>query len=251
MSGHSKWATIKRQKGANDQKRGQLFTKLSKAITIAVKQGGSITDPESNFKLRLAVDAARAANMPKENIERAISRAAGRDAGDIEEVVYEGFGPGGFSVVVEGLTDNRNRTNSEVKIVFDKNGGRLGGQGSVMYQFEQKGMIVVDIGTKSFEDVFQTALDANADDVEDAGGGEALIYTKPQAFSEVRDIVESVGLQIKEALLSFKPIVLSPIENVDDAKKALSFVEKLEEMDDVNRVFVNFDIPDSLMESLQ
>src|SRR5436190_1731716 len=144
MSGHSKWATIKRQKGANDIKRGQLFTKLSKAITIAVRQGGGVGDPDSNFRLRLAVEAARTANMPKENIERAIARASGKQDNDLEEGLYEGFGPGGFSVIVESLSDNKQRTVSEVKNVFEKNGGNIGSQGSVQYQFDKKGMITVD-----------------------------------------------------------------------------------------------------------
>src|SRR5215469_1553802 len=142
MSGHSKWATIKRQKGANDAKRGQLFTKLSKAISIAVVQGNS-SDPESNFRLRLAIEAARASNMPKDNIERAIARVSGKQAEALMEAVYEGFGPGGFSVVVETVSDNKLRTVSEVKNVFNKNGGSMGSLGSVMYQFEKNGVITV------------------------------------------------------------------------------------------------------------
>lgn len=136
MSGHSKWATIKRQKGANDAKRGQLFTKLSKSITLAVREGGGVADPNGNFRLRLAVEAARAANMPKDNIERAISRASGKEMDNLAEALYEGFGPGGFSVIVETLSDNKQRTVSEVKNIFDKNGGSMGSQGSVQYQFE-------------------------------------------------------------------------------------------------------------------
>jgi len=142
MSGHSKWATIKRAKGANDAKRGQLFTKLSKAISIAVRQAGGSSDPESNFRLRLAIEAARAANMPKENIERAVQRASGKQEEVLEEALYEGFGPGGFSVVVEAYTDNKLRTVSEVKNIFNKNGGNMGAQGSVMYQFEKMVLLV-------------------------------------------------------------------------------------------------------------
>src|SRR5664279_1489145 len=144
MSGHSKWKTIKRQKGANDQKRGQIFTKLSNAISIAVREGGGVADPESNFRLRLAIEAARSANMPKENIERAIERAANKQGSGLEEAVYEGFGPGGFSVIVEAFTDNKQRTVAEVKNIFNKNGGNIGSQGSVMYQFDKKGMVMVD-----------------------------------------------------------------------------------------------------------
>ncbi len=139
MSGHSKWSTIKRQKGVTDAKRGQLFTKLAKAITISVNQGGNVTDPASNPRLRLAIDMARGANMPKDNIDRAIVRAINKQAGDMTEVIYEGFGPGGISVIVEAITDNKQRTTPEVKSAFDKSGGSLGVQGSVSYQFEQKG----------------------------------------------------------------------------------------------------------------
>lgn len=167
MSGHSKWSTIKRQKGANDAKKGQQFTKLSIAITLAVKQGGGIGDPNMNPKLRLAVDAARNANMPKDNIERAIERASGKNASEMTEVLYEGFGPGGISVIVEAITDNKQRTTPEIKSIFDKNGGTLGVQGSVGYQFEQKGQITVGKNGHSFDDVFLIAVEQGADDVED------------------------------------------------------------------------------------
>ena len=177
MSGHSKWATIKRQKGANDVKRGQLFTKLSKAVAIAVVQGGGVADPESNFRLRLAVEAARAANMPKENIERAIQRASAKQDAHLEEIMYEGFGPGGFSVIVETFTDNKQRTVSEVKNIFNKNGGNMGAQGSVIYQFEKKGALTVEKSGKSLDEIFKLAAEAGAEDVEVADS-EVLVYTK-------------------------------------------------------------------------
>lgn len=246
MSGHSKWATIKRQKGANDAKRGQLFTKLSKAITIAVQQGGGSTDPAMNFKLRLAIDAARAANMPKDNIDRAIQKASGAQADNLEEVLYEGFGPGGFSVVVEGLTDNKVRTVAEVKNIFNKNGGSMGAQGSVMYQFEKKGVITVEKGDKTLDDIFLVAADHGADDIEDAGN-EVLLYTKGEVLAKVRDAMIQEGLEIKGADLVFRPVVISQITTKEDAEKALSFVEKLEDNDDVQKVYANFDIPDELM----
>lgn len=246
MSGHSKWATIKRQKGANDAKRGQLFTKLSKAITIAVQQGGGSSDPAMNFKLRLAIDAARAANMPKDNIDRAIQKASGAQTDNLEEVLYEGFGPGGFSVVVEGLTDNKVRTVAEVKNIFNKSGGSMGAQGSVMYQFEKKGVITVEKENKSLDDIFLIAADHGADDIEDADS-EVLLYTKGEDLAKVRDAILSEGLQVKGAELILRPVVISAITSKEEAEKALGFVEKLEDNDDVQKVYVNFDIPDELV----
>jgi YebC/PmpR family DNA-binding regulatory protein len=246
MSGHSKWATIKRQKGANDAKRGQLFTKLSKAITIAVRQGGNVTDPDSNFRLRLAVEAARAANMPKENIERAIQRASGREANDLSEALYEGFGPGGFSVIVETLSDNKQRTVSEVKNIFDKNGGSMGNQGSVQYQFEKKGMIIVEKGSHNLDEIFLIAADNQAEDVED-GDSEVAIYTKPEDLARIRKGIGEQGLQIKTAELSWKPIVFNSIADRVSAEKALQFLEKLEDLDDVQKVYANFDIPEEVI----
>lgn len=246
MSGHSKWATIKRAKGANDAKRGQLFTKLSKAITIAVQQGGGTTDPNMNFRLRLAIESARGANMPKDNIERAIQRASGKQADSLQEVVYEGFGPGGFSVIVEALTDNILRTVGDVKSIFNKGGGNMGAQGSVMYQFEKKGVITVAKNGKSLDDIFMIAADNGADDIEDADT-EVLLYTKPEDVAKVRDELSTQGLDIKAAELTFRPVVISQISDRSEAEKALAFVEKLEDNDDVQKVYANFDIPDDIM----
>jgi YebC/PmpR family DNA-binding regulatory protein len=246
MSGHSKWATIKRAKGATDAKRGQLFTKLSKAITIAVRQGGGSADVNMNFKLRLAVEAARTANMPKDNIDRAILKASGAQAENLDEVLYEGFGPSGFSVVVEGLTNNKVRTVAEVKSIFNKNGGSMGAQGSVMYQFEKKAVITVSKGDLSLDDIFMIAADHGADDIEDADK-EVLLYTKPDDLAKVRDALLKEGLEIKGAEFTFSPVVISSITNKEDAEKALNFIEKLEENDDVQKVFANFDIPDEVM----
>jgi YebC/PmpR family DNA-binding regulatory protein len=247
MSGHSKWATIKRQKGANDAKRGQLFTKLSKAITIAVRQSGGSADPESNFRLRLAIEAARAANMPKDNIERAISRASGKQADTLEEAVYEGFGPGGFSVVVEAFTDNKLRTVSEVKNVFNKNGGSMGAQGSVMYQFEKNGVITVAKDGKTIDDIFLIAADNGVDDIEEAGD-EVLLYTKPEDVTKIKDALGQNSLNIKTFGFIFRPVVINSISDQLSAEKALSFIDKLESLDDVQKVYANFDIPDELIE---
>lgn len=246
MSGHSKWKTIKRQKGVKDAKRGAIFTKHSNAITVAVKQGGNIADPEGNFKLRLAIEAARADNMPKENIDRAIAKAAGKEGVNLEEAVYEGFGPGGFSVVVEAFTDNKQRTVAEVKNAFEKNGGTMGAQGSVMYQFERKGVITIVKKEKSSDDIFAIAVDSGAEDVEEAGD-EALIYSKPEDLAKVRTYLAGKGIAIQNAELVYNPIVLFPITDKTIAEKAVAFLEKLEELEDVQKVFANFDIPDAIM----
>jgi YebC/PmpR family DNA-binding regulatory protein len=246
MSGHSKWATIKRAKGANDAKRGQLFTKLSKAITIAVREGGGVPDPNSNFKLRLAVEAAKNANMPKDNIERAIQRASGKEATNLAEGTYEGFGPGGFSVIVESLSDNKQRTVSEVKNVFDKNGGSMGNQGSVLYQFDKKGVITVANEGKSLDDIFLIAAENAAEDVED-GDGEVYVYTRPEDLAMVRDGLVSANMLVKSAELTWKPQIVTPITDKTAAEKALNFLEKLEDLDDVQKVYANFDIPDEIM----
>ena len=221
-------------------KRAQIFTKLTSAITIAVKQGGGVADTEGNFRLRLAVESARAANMPKENIERAIARAAGKQDSNLEEVVYEGFGPGGFSVIVEAFTDKKQRTVAEVKNAFDKNGGSMGSQGCVMYQFEKKGLIVVERQDKSLDDVFMIAADSGADDVEDEGR-EFLIFTKPENLAKVRSSLLSGGFLLKTAELIYKPTVFSPLSDKSSLEKALAFLEKLEEVSDVQRVYANFD----------
>lgn len=246
MSGHSKWATIKRQKGVKDLKRGQIFTKLSSVITLAVKQGGNVTDPEGNFKLRLAIEAARAANMPKENIDRAIERAAGKQGANLEEVAYEGFGPGGFSFIVEAFTDNKQRTVAEVKNVIDKNGGTMGAQGSVMYQFERKGLITVAKNGKLFDDIFLIAIDSGAEDVEEVGD-EVLIYSKPEDLAKVRSFLAGKEISIQNAELIYKPTVLFPISEKAIAEKAVAFLEKIEELSDVQKVFANFDIPEVIM----
>lgn len=241
MSGHSKWSTIKRQKGAADAKRGQLFTKLSNAITIAVRQGGNVTDPNSNPRLRLAIDTARGVNMPKDNIERAIQRAISKQAGEMNEIMYEGFGPGGVSVIVEAITDNKNRTTPEVKSVFDKSGGSLGVPGSVSYQFEQKGLVTVEKAGKSVDDVFLLAAESGAEDIEDADE-EVLVYTSPEDLGKVRDGLSEAGMTVKGAELIRRPIVLKGIESEEQVEKLFAFLDKLESMDDVQKVYANYDI---------
>lgn len=248
MSGHSKWSTIKRQKGANDAKRGQLFTKLSMAITLAVKDGGGVSDPNGNPRLRLAIDAARGANMPKDNIDRAIQRAAGKQASDVSEVVYEGFGPGGFSVIVEAVTDNKQRTTPVVKSAFEKNGGTIGNPGSVAYQFEQKGQVTVAKNSHTLDDIYLIAADSGAEDVEDAGE-EVFVYTTTQHLGKVRDSLNAQGLTVTGVELIRKPTVMTEISDPAVAEKALAFMDRIEDLDDVQKVYANFDMPEDLIKS--
>ena len=238
MSGHSKWSSIKRQKGLNDQKRGKTFTKLANAITISVKQGGGIGNPNSNFRLRLTIDAARASNMPKENIERAIKRALGKEAEDISEALYEGFAPGGVSVIVEAATDNSMRTTSEVKSIFNKAGASFGQPGSVSYQFKHIGRIIVKKNDKTFDDLYAIAADDGAEDIEEFGD-EVFIYTSMHDLYKVKDLLFSNNVEILEADLIREPIV--KVEIVDDSQlnKISNFVKSLEELDDVLKVYTN------------
>lgn len=227
MSGHSKWSTIKRQKGVADAKRGNLFTKLSNAISIAVREGGG-GDPASNFKLRLAMDKAREANMPKDNIQRAIDKGLGKGGEALlQSAMFEGFGPSNVAVIVEAITDNTNRTGGELRNLFDKNGGRMA---TVNYMFTKVGEIVVE-----GDEVFEKALEAGADDV-----SENIVFTKPEELHKVKEKLEALGLKVVEAGLSFRPnkdTMLTLDET--QTQKVMDFVEKIEELDDVQNVFVN------------
>ncbi|MGE5041380.1 MAG: YebC/PmpR family DNA-binding transcriptional regulator [Candidatus Levyibacteriota bacterium] len=238
MSGHSKWSTIKRQKGVADAKRGQQFTKLANAIVISIRQGGGITDPEFNFKLRLAVDKARSFNMPKENIERAIAKAKGSmDSGDLQEAVYEGFAPGGAALIIECVTDNKQRTVSEVKNALEKNGGTMGNQGSVSYLFSRVGEIAIDVSGKSSDDLLELALEIESEDFIEEGT-DAIFYVDPTKLFEAKKTLEAKGLIVNSAELVFKPLnVLTPDE--DSARKIESIIEKVEELGDVQNVFTN------------
>jgi len=237
MSGHSKWSTIKRQKGITDAKRGQAFTKVSNAITIAVKQGGGIVDPNSNFKLRLAIDKAREVNMPKDNVDRAIKRAEGKDAGAVEEIQYEGFGPGGTAFLIETVTDNRQRTFSEVRNIVSKNGGNLGEPGSVSYMFDKIGEIVIKKDNSSFDELFTIGLEIGVDDVEEEGEL-VFFYCDPSLLFEMRQKLEEKNIKVENSEIVYKP--KSSVE-LDDAlaQKVLLIVERLDELDDVQQVFHN------------
>lgn len=241
MSGHSKWSQIKRQKGAADQKRGALFTKLAREITIAAKQGGG--DPDANFRLRLAVQKARENNMPADNIQRAIARATGGGEGvELQEITYEGYGPGGVAILVEAQTDNRNRTVGEVRSVFSRAGGNLGEAGSVAWQFENRGVIAVSTGAKSADDIADAAIDAGAEDflVED---GAVEVYTASAELERVRQVLLDAGLEITSAELLYvakTPVALEQRE----AEQVLRLMEKLEDLDDVQRVYSNAEFSD-------
>lgn len=240
MSGHSKWSTIKRQKGAADVKRGIVFTKMTREITLAAREGGP--SPEANFRLRLAIDRARAVNMPHANIDRAIERATGgADGAQIESAVYEGYGTGGVSVLVEAATDNRNRTASEVRATFTRHGGKLGESGSVQWIFEQKGVIEIDAAGRSTDDVQLVAIDAGAEDVE-VDGSLIIVYTTPTAFEKVKKAIEAAGIPIASAEISMRPSNTVRLEG-EKAQQVLRLVESLEELDDVQKVHANFDIP--------
>jgi len=243
MSGHSKWSTIKRQKGANDAKRGAIFTKVAREITVAARQGGG--DPDANYRLRLAMDKARSVNMPAENIKRAIEKATGgSDAEQYEEVVYEGYGPGGVAVLVEAATDNRNRTAAEVRSMFARTGGQLAGSGAVAWQFEPRGIVTVARAGVDPDEVALAAIDAGAVDV-DTDADPIEIYTESGALESVRTSLEAAGIPIEGAestMVAKQTVQLEP----DKARQALRLVDLLEDLDDVQRVTANFDIPEDV-----
>lgn len=238
MSGHSKWATIKRAKGAADLKRGLTFTKISNAITVAVRASGGITDPNSNFKLRLAVDAARAANMPKDNVERAIQKAVGKDAGDVQEVIYEGFAPEGISVIIETATDNTLRTTSEIKSIFNKGGGNFGQPGSVAYQFEQKGKIIVDKNGKTMDEWFEIAVDSGAEDIEE-DQNKAIITTAYIDLAFVRENLIKKGITPESVEAIRQPLTPIAVSDPEKLQRVRNFLEKLEGLDDVQKIYSN------------
>ena len=247
MSGHSKWSTIKRQKGAADIKRGVLFTKMTREIMLAAREGGG--NPEGNFRLRLAIDRARAVSMPIANIDRAIERATGGgDGAQIESVVYEGYAAGGVSVMVEAATDNRNRTVSEIRAAFTKYGGKLGESGSVQWLFEQKGVIEIDAAGRSVDEIQLVAIDAGAEDVE-VDGSLVTVYTTPAAFEGVKKAIEAAAIPIASAEVSMRPTNNVRVDG-EKAQQVLKLVEDLEDLDDVQKVHANFDIDEKEMERI-
>jgi YebC/PmpR family DNA-binding regulatory protein len=248
MSGHSKWAQIKRQKGANDAKRGQIFTKLAREIMVAARQGGG--DPETNFRLRLAMQRARGMNMPQENIQRAVTRAtgAGDGAAQLEEVTYEGYGPGGVAIFVEALTDNRNRTVAEVRNVLTRNGGSLGENGSVAWLFDQRGVVTVDLKDHDPDEATLLAIDAGATDVNQMDST-LEIYTNLEDLENVRREMEGARLEVDTAERAFVP---KTMVTLDDQKstQVVRLIERLEDLDDVQNVSTNLDLSEELVAQL-
>ncbi len=249
MSGHSKWHSIKHKKGAADAKRGKIFTMHSKLITIAAKEGGG--DPEMNSALRTAIDNAKAANMPNANIDKAIKRGTGelKDGAVFEEVMYEGYGPGGIALYVQALTDNKNRTVANVKSILTKNGGNMGTSGSVAYLFHKKGRIVIKADPSKFDEIELAAIDAGAEDIE-RGENSVDVYTAPGELHNVKKGLKDAGFEIESSELAFEPENTVKITDEEKAKKVLKFMEALEEDDDVSNVYSNFDISDEVMEKI-
>lgn len=242
MSGHSKWSTIKRQKGAKDAARGAVFTKLGNAIAIAARGG---TDPDTNFALRLAIDKAKSANMPLANIQRSIDRVKDKDAAQLQEVTYEGYGPGGVAIIVECATDNTNRTYPEVKLAFSKHGGSIAEKGAVAFQFDRKGMIRVKA---TGDDLLMTAIDAGADDVQEEND-ESVIYTDQKDLAKVRDALKEAGIEVTEAELTYVPNTTVDVTDAATAGKIMRLMDALDDCDDVSNTHVNFDIPEELLAS--
>jgi len=243
MAGHSKWANIKHRKGRQDAKRGQMFTRATKELMLSAKLGGG--DPEMNSRLRMAIDSAKAINMPKDKIETAIKKGTGEiTSGTIEEVVYEGYGPGGVAIMVEAATDNKNRTVAEIRKIFSKGGGNLGEFGCVGWMFDKLGVLTFDKNAYSEDELLEVGLEAGADDVID--DGEAWeVRTSPESYYEVKQAFEEAGFAIQNAEVAMIPKnYVTP--DVDTAKKALKLYEQLEDHDDVQKVHANFDIPDEV-----
>jgi len=240
MSGHSKWSTIKRQKGAKDAARGAVFTKLGNMIAVAARGGA---DPDTNFALRLAIDKAKAANMPMANIQRAIDRVSDKSAAQLQEVMYEGYGPGGVAILVETATDNTNRTYPEVRLAFSKHGGNIAEKGAVAFQFDRKGVIRVKA---TGDDAVLQVLEAGAEDAVEEDG-ELIVYTDPKQLSITREAIQAAGLEVTDAEMSYVPNNTVEVTDAATAGKIMRLMESLEECDDVTSTHVNFDIAEGVL----
>jgi YebC/PmpR family DNA-binding regulatory protein len=249
LSGHSKWSSIKHKKGAADAKRGKLFSKLTRAIIVAAKEGGG--DPANNLALQNAVEKARSYSMPKDNIDRAIAKGTGEgaDSAAYETVVYEGYGPEGVAVIVEALTDNRNRTASDVRHAFTKHGGSLGTTGAVAWQFERRGVVVVPAAGVDEEELLLAAADGGADDVE-PDGDVFQVTSAPESLAGVRESIEAAGFTVDSAELSMVPKTTVAVEDESAAKSVMRLIDTLEDNDDVQDVYANFDIPEQVLEAV-
>jgi YebC/PmpR family DNA-binding regulatory protein len=248
VSGHSKWSTIKRKKGAIDAKRGKIFTRLIKEITVAARMGGG--DPDANPRLRSAIASAKAENMPKDNIDRAIKKGTGELEGAVyEEITYEGYGPGGVAVLVDCMTDNKNRSVADIRHYFSKNGGNLGEFGCVAWMFDKKGTMLVDKETIGEEELMDKALEAGAEDVVEEDSVYQVV-SAPEDFETVREALAAAGVQFVEASVAMVPKNIVEITDEKTAKQILRLLESLEDHDDVQNVYANFDIPDEIMEAV-
>ncbi len=248
MSGHSKWANIKHKKGKADAQKGKLFTKLGRELIVAAKAGGG--EPANNFRLKIAIENAKAANMPNDNIQRAIQKGTGGGEGtNFEELLYEGYGPGGVAIMANIMTDNRNRTAGEVRHIFSKNGGNLGESGCVNWMFEEKGQLSIPKGNLLEDDLMLIALEAGAEDLEEAAAG-FLVYTAPDDMESVRQALLDNGVLIEEAAINLIPQNNIEINELEQAKKIIRLMETLEEHDDVQGVYANFDIAESIEKEL-
>jgi YebC/PmpR family DNA-binding regulatory protein len=249
VSGHSKWSSIKHKKGAADVKRGKLFSKLSRAIIVAAKEGGG--DPANNLALQNAIEKAKSYSMPKDNIDRAIAKGSGADADAdaFETIVYEGYGPEGVAVIVEALTDNRNRTAADVRHLFAKNGGNLGATGAVAWQFDRRGVVVVPADGVDDEELLLVAADGGADDLE-RDGDIFQVTSAPESLSTVRGAIEAAGFQVDSAELMLVPKTTIAVEDEAKARQVMRLIDELEDNDDVQEVFANFDIPEQVLEAV-
>ncbi len=249
MAGHSHWAQIKHKKAKVDAQRGKLFSKLIREITVATRLGGP--NPEFNPRLRTAIEQAKRANMPMETIERAIKKGSGELGGEVyEEVTYEGYAPGGVAVMVLAATDNRNRTSSEVRHVFSKHGGSLGSSGCVSYLFERKGVIEVPADSIPEEEIFEKAIEAGAEDIQ-TGREIHLIYTNPEELYEVKENLEKAGVQVEKAQITWIPVSTVSVNDPETAKKVLRLIEALDDLDDVQQVIANFEIPEEVFQRVE
>ena len=248
MSGHSKWSSIKHKKGAADAKRGKLFSKLARSIIVAAKEGGA--DPANNLALQNAIEKAKSYSMPKDNIERAIAKGAGEgaDGANFENIVYEGYGPEGVAVIVEALTDNRNRTASDVRHTFAKFGGNLGTTGAVAWQFERRGVVLVLADDVDEDELFLAAADAGAEDLEH-DGGVFQVTSAPESLAAVRTAIEEAGFSVDSAELSLVPKSTIAVDDEGKAKQLIRLIDALEDNDDVQDVYANFDIPEAVLEA--
>jgi len=249
VSGHSKWSSIKHKKGAADAKRGQLFSKLSRAIIVAAKEGGG--DPANNLSLQNAIEKAKSYSMPRDNIDRAIAKGSGADADAdaFETIVYEGYGPEGVAVIVEALTDNRNRTAADVRHLFAKHGGNLGTAGAVAWQFDRRGVVVVPAEDVDEEDLFLAAADGGADDIE-RDGSVFQITSAPEQLAAVRAAVEDAGFPVDSSELMLVPKTTVAVDDEAKARQVMRLIDALEENDDVQDVYANFDIPEQVLEAV-